>query len=109
MRKIIKLLLIPFLMIIFGQKEALAQVDTTAAPSPGDVIELDVSEIKIKIETPQVTLFSDRIEPEFDEVHLEKSFVREIIGEGERFEFDVSQNKKLIKQIDVDKMLKKVR
>lgn len=81
-----------------------------APPPPSDeIIQLDVSEIQIKVETPQVTLFSDRIEPIFDEVHLEKSFIREITGEGERFEFDNTNSEQLIKQIDIDKMLNKMR
>ena len=73
-----------------------------------EVIELGTAEIKVKIETPQVKLFSSRIKPEFDDIHLEKSFKREITGLGETFEIkqltlDIS------KRIDTDKILKKLR
>lgn len=73
-----------------------------------EVIELDVTEIKIKIETPQVRLFSDRIKPEFDDVHLQKSFIKEITGEGERFVFESISGREAIR-IDIDKMVNKGR
>jgi len=86
------------------------QADTTAAAAgPGEVVELGVSEIKIKVETPQVTLFSDRLEPQFDEIHLQKSFFKEIVGEGERLKFDNKNTDQLSYRIDIDKLLKKVR
>ncbi len=86
------------------------QADTTAAVAgPNDVVELGVSEIKIKVETPQVTLFSDRLEPQFDEIHLQKSFFREIVGEGERLKFDKKVADQLSYRIDINKLLKKAR
>ncbi|MGD9488834.1 MAG: hypothetical protein AB7W47_12485 [Calditrichaceae bacterium] len=70
-----------------------------------DVIELEVSEIKITIEKPQVTLFSDRIKPEFDDTNLEKSFYREIVGEGEKFVFDFKNSKEPVDQINIKQLL----
>lgn len=88
---------------VFGQ-----DTQTGGTSGTDDVVELDVTEIKIKIETPQVRLFSDRIKPEFDDVHLQKSFMKEITGEGERFVFESISNKEGIR-IDIDKMVNKVR
>jgi len=74
-----------------------------------NVIELKTAEIKVKIETPQVKLYSSRIKPEFDDVHLEKSFKKEIIGLGETFEIKKAIQNKKNKRIDIDKVLKKLR
>lgn len=81
------------------------QPTTPQNQAAGDVIELDVSEIKITIEKPQVTLFSDRIKPEFDDTNLEKSFYREIVGEGEKFMFKFKNSKEPENQIDIKKLL----
>ena len=109
MRYIFSFLLITAIMFLFYPDKLSAQGTDTLSVDGEEVIELDITEIKITIEKPQVMLFSDRIKPEFDDVHLEKSFVKEIIGEGERFEFEESKNKENIRRIDVDKMLKKLR
>jgi len=86
------------------------QADTTqTAPSFDEVISLDAQEIKITIEKPQVTIISDRIKPEFDDVHLDKSFIREITGAGERFIFDTEDKFEAKLRIDVNQLLKKVR
>jgi len=73
------------------------------------VIELKTAEIKVKVETPQVKLYSSRIKPEFDDVHLEKSFKKEIIGLGETFEIKKAIRNETSKRIDIDKVLKKLR
>jgi hypothetical protein len=83
-------------------------VNAQGTPSSDDVVELGVTEIKVKIETPQVRLFSDRIKPEFDDVHLQKSFIKEITGEGERFVFESITDKDAVR-IDIDKMANKTR
>lgn len=74
-----------------------------------EIIELGTTEIKVKIETPQVKLYSSRIKPEFDAVHLEKSFQKEITGLGETFEVKTLKKDETITRIDIDKLLKKVR
>jgi len=82
----------------------------TRSGGSGDVIELGVTEIKIKAEAPQVKLFNDRIRPEFDDVNLEKSFLKEISGEGEQFIFqEMSANEANEDLIDVEKMVTKLR
>lgn len=85
-----------------------AQAVDNAANTDDEVIELGTAEIKVKIETPQIKLFSSRIKPEFDDVHLEKSFLREITGLGETFEIK-QMNTDISKRINIDKILKKLR
>lgn len=105
------LMLSTILCILFPLALNAQQADTTqTAPRFDDeIISLDAQEIKITIEKPQVTIISDRIKPEFDDVHLEKSFIREITGEGERFIFDTEDKFEAKLRIDVNQLLKKVR
>ena len=90
-----------------------AQVSDSTQVSPSfaddEVISLEAQEIKITIEKPQVTIISDRIKPEFDDVHLDKSFLSEITGEGEKFIFKVENKFEARQRIDVDKLVKKTR
>jgi hypothetical protein len=75
----------------------------------GDVVELQTTEIKVVVEKPQVTLFSDRIKPDFDEVKMQKSFIPEIVGKGERFVIKDKYENKNNYVIDVEKMANKQR
>lgn len=106
---------ITFFLLLFFVPLAIQaqQADTTrtSAPSFGqeEVISLEAQEIKITIEKPQVTIISDRIKPEFDDVHLDKSFIREITGAGEQFIFNVEDKFEAKRRIDIDQLLKKVR
>ncbi|HGY56001.1 MAG TPA: hypothetical protein ENK44_09880 [Caldithrix abyssi] len=105
-----KLSFIVVFVLSFSATMYAQQADTTAAPADeNQIIELGVSEIKVKVEAPQVTLFSDRLEPEFDEVHLEKSFFREIVGQGEQLKFDRRDVEQLSDRIDINRLLKKAR
>lgn len=100
------------LYFIFPQKIQAQAADSTQVSqnvSDNDVISLEAQEIKITIEKPQVTIISDRIKPEFDEVHLDKSFLSEITGEGEKFIFKVEDKFEARQRIDIDKLLKKSR
>ena len=98
-------LILALLTVVFFQP------DYSFAQSAGqeEVIELGTTEIKIKIETPQVKLYSSRIKPEFDDVHLEKSFRQEITGLGETFEIKNSSTKELTTRIEINKVLTKLR
>ncbi|MGD9898386.1 MAG: hypothetical protein AB7T22_04575 [Calditrichaceae bacterium] len=93
-----------FAASVIGQDTNNQQI-RTQNQNADDVIELEVSEIKITIEKPQVTLFSDRIKPEFDDTNLEKSFYREIVGEGEKFVFEFKNSKEPVDQIDIKQLL----
>jgi len=100
--------------ILFGMfliyPNQLFSQDGTAGNVPEDeIIELSTAEIKVKIETPQVKLYSSRIKPEFDAVHLEKSFKKEITGLGETFEIKAINKNSTLTRIEIDKLLKKVR
>ncbi len=101
------LFFIGFLFII--PDTASAQSADTLAYGEDEVVELTTAEIKIKIETPQVTLYSSRVTPEFDNVHLEKSFKKEITGLGEMFVFKQGSQDKTTTRIDVSTIIKKLR
>lgn len=79
-----------------------------AAPPPGEIIEAGEAVIQIQVEKPQVQLFSQRIKPEFDEVNLEKSFVKEILDEGQTLTIQAKDDAD-IKRIDLKKILNKNR
>lgn len=103
MKKKIALLLAGFIFLFFTPKATVAQ------DVGNNVIELKTAEIKVKIETPQVKLYSSRIKPEFDDVNLEKSFKKEIVGLGETFEIKKAIRNNTTKRIDINKVLKKLR
>lgn len=107
--------LIKFLLIIFFCLPIIIQAqvtDTTQVSqdyTEDEIISLEAQEIKITIEKPQVTIISDRIKPEFDDVHLDKSFLPEITGEGEKFVFKVESKFEAKQRIDAEKLIKKSR
>ena len=111
MKNSVKFILPVLLILGFFNLSNAQQADSTQAqPAVGDeVISLEAQEIKITIEKPQVTIISDRIKPEFDDVHLDKSFARELTGEGEKFVFEIEDKFDAKQRIDIDKLLKKVR
>jgi len=77
--------------------------------SSGEIIELKTTEIKITVEKPGVILFSERIKPDFDDVNLEKSFIKEIIGEGERFSLDETYINEPKSRIDINSIINRKR
>jgi|GEM_PF-1887329 len=104
--------IITVILTVFPKLVQAQQRDTTRAAtifSQDDVITLDIQEIKITIEKPQVTIISDRIKPEFDEVHLDKSFFRELRGEGEKFIFEIEDKFEAKQRIDIKQLLKRNR
>ncbi len=86
-----------------------AQAVDTVATDDNQIIELGAKEIKIAIEAPQVKLLTNRIKPEFDEIHLDKSFLKEIVGEGEKFSFRSVEQAKKPEEIDIEKLINKRR
>lgn len=108
-------LLIGIALILLAAS-AWAQDDSTYTPPATGSDEVDLSgrtiEIKIEPDRPRVTIYSERIKPEFDTVDLEKSFRLELVGKGERMEVaDMSENDQttLTEEIDVNKALSKPR
>ncbi len=84
------------------------QQQEEATTTDEGVTELGVTEIKITIEKPQVKLFSDRIQPEFEDVHLQKSFREEIVGGRERLILEKNRDNDL-PQINIEELENKRR
>ena len=88
--------------------QAVDTVQTGSQFDQGDIVEAGESIIKIEVEKPQVQLFSQRIKPEFDEVNLEKSFLKEILDEGQTLKIETVKDNE-IDRIDVKKLLNRNR
>jgi hypothetical protein len=111
--KVFKLLyLILFCSLFLSVTNIFAQTaDTLQTTNPidqGDIIEAGEAIIKIEVEKPQVQLFSQRIKPEFDEVNLEKSFLKEILDEGQVLTIESLEDKET-DRIDIKKLLNRNR
>ncbi|MCB0284334.1 MAG: hypothetical protein KDF60_17250 [Calditrichaeota bacterium] len=113
MEKIYKILLISiffcFLTVsLYAQNADSAQVQQRNQQDQNQIIEAGESLIQIQVEKPQVQLFSQRIKPEFDEVNLEKSFVKEILDEGQTLKI-TSNDKSEKRRIDLKTIVNKNR
>ncbi|WP_456443564.1 hypothetical protein, partial [Caldithrix abyssi] len=74
-----------------------------------EVIDLGATEIRVKIETPQVQLITKRIKPDFDEIKLDRSFKKELIGEDEKINLKARPEMAEYLRIDIDKLMKTLR
>lgn len=91
-----------------------AQVtDTTAVTTTGGDDFVDLSDqatiIKVEPERPRVTLITERIKPQFTDVNLNKSFIKEILSKNDK---NLVENKMIPEErtiIDVDKIVNKNR
>ena len=91
---------------IFGQTADSLQ--TRSRPvNESDIVEAGESLIKVEVEKPQVQLFSARIQPEFDEVNLEKSFIKEILDKGQDIKIESKEEQR--RRIDIEKFVNKNR
>ncbi len=111
--KVIKHLYLAFIftMILFVANSFAQASDSTQVQNnfqQDDIVEAGEAIIKIEVEKPQVQLFSQRIKPEFDEVNLEKSFIREIIDEGQELKIESTTDRKN-DIIDIKKLLNRNR
>ncbi|KAA3611271.1 MAG: hypothetical protein D8M58_14980 [Calditrichaeota bacterium] len=101
-----------FCGIFLFASNTIAQVaDTTQTDfqvADDGVVEAGEAVIKIEVEKPQVQLFSQRIKPEFDEVNLEKSFLKEILDEGQTLKVK-SVKEDDAEKIDIKKLLNRNR
>lgn len=92
----------------FGQ-----QNDTTRSTSSADADVVDLTgqavRITIEAEKPRVNIIADRIKPEFDMMNLDRSYMRELTGVGEKIL--VIDSKAQIKddKIDVKKIVNRSR
>jgi len=91
---------------IFGQAADTLQTDSGPIDE-GEIVEAGEQLIKVEVEKPQVQLFSQRIKPEFDEVNLEKSFIKEILDEGQDIKIENKKEKR--KRIDIEQFVNKNR
>ena len=91
---------------IFGQTADSLQTNSRPV-NESDIVEAGESLIKVEVEKPQVQLFSARIQPEFDEVNLEKSFIKEILDKGQDIKIESKEEQQ--NRIDIEKFVNKNR
>ena len=97
------------LMIVSGS--AFAQVPDSMATGGGDIVDLTQEAVIIKAEPdrPRVNIIADRIKPEFDNINLDKSFLHEILGRGERIVIVDRRREEDIPIINIEKILNRSR
>jgi protein TonB len=85
--------------------------DDFTPSSGGDVVDLTADAVRITAEPdrPRVNIISDRIKPEFDNINLEKSFRKELLGLSERIEIIKKTEDQEIQSIDVKQILNRTR
>ena len=90
--------------------------DSTAVPVPrsgsgSDIVDLSQEAVIIKVEPerPRVNIFAERIKPEFDDINLDKSFMSELTGKGEKVVILDEKTPDQFKEIDVEKILNRTR
>lgn len=90
-----------------------AQTTDTTSVSTGNEDFVDLSGqatvIKVEPEKPRVTLITERIKPQFTDVNLNKSFMKEILSKNDK---SLVENKMIPEErtiIDVDKIVNKNR
>jgi len=102
------------LVFVFTTGALMAQSQDTTATAGGNNQIIDLSGqatiIKVEPEKPRVNIFSDRIKPEFDEVHLRRSFMNELTGKGEKVIVKTAVERKgKPEYIDIDEVVNKSR
>ncbi|GAB4174017.1 MAG: hypothetical protein Kow00108_08900 [Calditrichia bacterium] len=93
------------------QQDQQPQLEQTQLGEGAGVIDLTQEAIRIerRIEMPRVSIFDKRVEPQFDDITMDRSFMNEIVGKTEEVGL-LSSKTILVKPIkDVDKILKKNR
>ena len=87
-----------------------AQVtDTTAVTTTGGDDFIDLSDqatiIKVEPEKPRVTLITERIKPQFTDVNLNKSFIKEILSKEEIIKILLDEFKNQLSEEEIKKRL----
>jgi len=104
-----------FLFILLTNLCYAQATDTTttdvASPGGSDFVDLSGEAVIIKAEPerPRVNIISDRIKPEFVTIDLEKSFLPELTGRGERIVVIPRRQEHEIQLIDIAKTLNRSR
>jgi len=72
--------------ISFVIPEVPSTPQSSTSGDPGDFVDLTGEAVRITIEPerPRVNIIADRIKPEFDMMNLERSFLPELTGKGEK-------------------------
>jgi hypothetical protein len=101
-------------MMIFSSLVYSQQADTTAVQSGenvGDFVDLTGEAVRITIEPekPRVNIIADRIKPEFDMMDLDRSYIKELTGGGEKTVVLDQKSAFKDEEIDIKKILNKSR
>ncbi len=115
-RKIYRIL-ISLLLILMAETLMAQTTDTTRTRAPqaqggGSVVDLTGEAVIIKAEPerPRVNIIADRIKPEFENINLERSFMPELLGKGEKIiVIGRPLNDDQIERIDIEKTIAKTR
>jgi hypothetical protein len=116
MDRIIKLIFSVLFIFLLSGTLFSQTTDSTAAPvtpsgSGSDFVDLSQEAVIIKIEPerPRVNIFAERIKPEFDDINLDKSFINELTGKGEKVVVLDDKTNDQFKIIEVEKILNRTR
>ena len=108
--------LVIFFIFSFSVSLFCQTADSTATPAPGssaggDIVDLTQEAVIIKVEPerPRVNIFAERMKPEFDDINLDKSFMNELTGKGEKVIVLDGKVTDQFKEIDVEKILNRTR
>jgi hypothetical protein len=105
---ILLMLIISFAPLVYGQSS-----DTTAASGSetGDFVDLTGQAVRITIEPekPRVNIIADRIKPEFDMMDLDRSYINDLAGGGERIILADPKSQFKEEEIDIEKILNRSR
>ena len=96
--------------VVFAQEENQQNQQTDQTYS-GDYIDLTQEAIRIerKVEMPRVSIFDTRIKPEFDQIAINKSFLKEISGKNEELKFKLNKSLNVEAIKNVENLIKKNR
>lgn len=82
---------------------------STAPAGGGEVLELGEIQVKIEPEKPRVNIYSSRIQPEFTDIQLDKTFKDELLGKKENEEILKKHESEEIPKIEIEKFISKKR
>jgi len=107
-------LLIVLCMMLSLSSLVFAQASDTTATSVddvGDFVDLTGQAVRITIEPekPRVNIIADRIKPEFDMMDLDRTYMKELTGGGEKTVVVDQKSQFKDEEIDIKKILNKSR
>lgn len=98
------------LIAILGSAGLFAQSDSPKQQAPQkEVIDLGAIKIDARVELPQVQIVDTRIEPDFENVRAEKSFMTELSGKTEQLKFEAITSGQIKTIKNVNTLLNKKR